>query len=146
MLAGVHPAAVNFVESCQPYHGDAGPAYHVLTTLRVLSNEDKHRTLLPAFTAIEGRPELIDLKVVGVRDVREPVERGQVYARRPLNDLDVVLESAVEITGPDPEVRMEGELPLDVAFGSKRMPLGGLRQMVDMIAAVIAEARVFFGQ
>ena len=145
MTRGVHPAALRFIERLQPYSpGGDGPSRNVLTALRKLSNEDKHRTILSAFSAIEHR-EPIEIDVVGVRDVRTPVEGGQVYAGRALKSYDLVLEAPVEIIGPNPEVKLEGTLPMDVGFGWKPVPLNGLVQMVQSVAAIIAYARGFVG-
>jgi len=143
MVRGVSTDALDFIEYCQPYRGGDGPGAHLLTALRELSNEDKHRTLLAAYSAIEANPGAMDFEVVGVRDVRSPVEGGKVYAGRPLNNYDLVLESPVVITGPNPEVKLNGELPMDVGFGWKPVPLQGLRQMVQSVAEIVAACRNF---
>ena len=144
-LAGVHPGAINFIELCQPYKGPDGPSRHLLAALRKLSNEDKHRTLIPAFSAVEARPDRMNLEVVGVRDVRAPVEGGKVHAGYALKSYDLVLESPVESTGPEPEVKLEGNLPLDIGFGWKPVPLQGFTQMCHAVAATIDRARSFMG-
>ena len=146
MISGVHPAAVNFIEACQPYKGPDGPSRHLLAALRKLSNEDKHRTLIPAFSAVEARPDRMDLEVVGVRDVRAPVEGGQVHAGYALKSYDLVLEAPVEITGPNPEVKLDGNIPLDIGFGWKPVPLQGFVQMVQAVGATIGRARTFMGE
>lgn len=145
MTQGLHPAATQFIERCQPYHGMDGPGTHVLTGLRRLSNEDKHRTLLPAFAAIQTVPAPFEVDVEWVRDVREPLQGGHLYAGRPLNNYDVVLEVPVEITGPNPEVKLKTEFPLDVGFGWKPVPLQALAQMSETVAGVVAYARRFVG-
>lgn len=145
MTRGLHPAAERFIELCQPYNGPDGPRAHSLAALRRLSNEDKHRTLLAAYNAIESRPDRFDLDVVGVRDVRSPVERAEVYAGRPLNDYDLVLTAPVVITGPSPEVELKGQLPIDVGFGNPPVPLEALKQMVHQIATLAVASRVHLG-
>jgi hypothetical protein len=146
MLRGVHPAAVRLIEICQPYNGADGPSRHVLAALRKLSNEDKHRTLIPAFSAVEARPDRMNLEVVGVRDVRAPIEGGKVHTGYALKSYDLVLETAVEITGPNPEVKLEGNLPLDIGFGWKPVPLQGFVQMCKAVALTISQARSFLGE
>jgi hypothetical protein len=146
MLRGVHPAAVRFIEICQPYKGPDGPSRHVLAALRKLSNEDKHRTLIPAFSAVEARPDRMNLEVVGVRDVRAPIEGGKVHTGYALKSYDLVLEAVVEITGPNPEVKLKGNIPLDVGFGWKPVPLQGLVQMCKAVALTIGQARSFLGE
>lgn len=149
MLAGVHPAAVNFIDLCQPYQGGDGPGRrNLLAALRKLSNEDKHRNLLPAFSAVwggEGGGE-VDLKVMWSRDVRTPLEGGQVYAGRPLKDYDLVVEAPVVITGPNPAVKLKGKVPLDIAFGRRPVPLEGLLQMGRAVVYVVRRARNFLGE
>ena len=144
-LAGVHPGAVHFIEICQPYKGPDGPSRHNLAALRKLSNEDKHRTLIPAFSAIEQRPDRMDVEVVSTRDVRTPIEGGKVHTGYALKNYDLVLEAAVEITGPNPEVELKGNLPLDVGFGWKPVPLQGFVQMHKAVALTIQGARRFMG-
>jgi hypothetical protein len=58
--------------------------------------------------------------------------------------MDLVVAAPVKITGPDPEVTMRGDLPLDIAFGKSRVPLEGLRRMVDAVAHTVADARGLF--
>lgn len=142
-IHGVHRDAVSYIESCQPYHGADGPTTHLLWALRELSNEDKHRTLIPALSAIEARPDRMNLEIVGVRDVRAPIEGGKVMAGKALKNGSLVLEAPVEVTGPDPEVKMEGNLPLDVGFGEIPVPLQGFIQMIEAVGATIGQARQF---
>lgn len=144
-LRGVGPEAVEFIEALQPFNAPHGPDRHLLTALRELSNQDKHRSLMPAFSAIQREPGLADVTVVGVHDVRAPIEGGKLLAGRALGDGDLVLEAPIEILGPDPMVEIEGRLPLDVAFGRSLVPLEGLRQMCDAVAETLAAARHLFG-
>ena len=145
-LRGVHPGAIRFIESCQPYKGSNGPSRHLLAGLRKLSNEDKHRTLIQSFAAIQGRPDLMNIEVIGVRDVRSPVEGGKVHTGRALKDYDLVLEAPVEIVGSNPQVKLNGEFPLDIGFGWKPIPLQGFRQMIQAVAGMIAHSRRFIGE
>jgi len=141
-LAAVGSSARDLVARCQPYRGtDTPDGRHLLSALRDLSNEDKHRVVLARYVAIEQPSTPLALDVLAVRDVR-PLTTGQLYTGRALKDGDLVLEAPVEITGPNPEVTANGELPLDVGFGDDPIvPLKGLRQMVETVAQVVAEGR-----
>lgn len=143
-LAGVHPDGICFIESCQPYGGSDGPDRHLFAALRELSNQDKHRSLMPAFSAIQRQPDLADIEVVGVSDVEAPIERGQLHTGHALADGDLVLEAPVQLIGPNPEIEMKGHLPLDVAFGEILIPLEGLRQMCHAVAETVVMARHLF--
>ena len=143
-LAGVSSAAVGFIESCQPFNGADGPDVHVLSALRELSNQDKHRSLMPAFSAIQREPDLADFTVVETHDVLAPIEGGTLHAGYALHDGDLVLEAPIKILGSNPTVKIEGQLPLDVAFGKSLVPLEGLRRMCHAVAETVATARHLF--
>jgi hypothetical protein len=143
---GLHPSAIRFLELCQPYNGPDGPGAHTLAALRTLSNEDKHRTLLPAFVAVaEDKPS--KLRSLETRDIEKPdIEKLQIRAGRPLKERDVVIEMPVAPTGPDPEVKLKAELPLDVGIGRKPVPLKGLEQMSQVVVRVLIRSRTFLGE
>jgi hypothetical protein len=46
-IAGVPEAHRTIIQEAQPYLWEDGPHFHPLAVLRVLSNKDKHRTLIP---------------------------------------------------------------------------------------------------
>lgn len=141
---GLHPAAIHLVELCQPYKGPNGPSVHTLAGLRRLSNEDKHRTLLPAFIAIDQDKPMV-FKGMEVRDIKPTVEGIQIRAGRPLEENDIALEMAIEISGPNPEAK-QGDLSLDVGFGRKPIPLKGLQQMSETVVMILLRARGLLGE
>lgn len=137
MVAGLDAAAVSFIERCQPYHRGNGPRGHTLHALRELSNEDKHRLLLPAVAAIKNPGEQFFIDVVSSRDVG-PVQGGKLYSEYALKNGDLVLEAPVEITGPNPEVKTDANFTLDIGFGREPVvPLKGLVQMLDSVVATV---------
>jgi len=142
---GVSAEALRFIEFCQPYKALHGPTGHTLSALRLLSNEDKHRTLVPALAAIHRDPDLVSIDLVEFRDIRPPTERVTIHAGRPLKDRSVVFQTPVIITGPNPEVEAKTNLPLDIGFGRKPVPLEGLKQMSEAVAMILRESRRFFG-
>jgi hypothetical protein len=143
-VAGVDPKAVRFIESCQPFNGPEGPDRHLLAALRDLSDQDKHRSLMPAFSAIQREPGLADLEITGSEDVVSPIPGGKLIAGYALSDNDPVLEAPVTMSGPNPAVHISGQLPLDVAFGEALIPLEGLRQMCQAVAETVVAAGSYF--
>jgi hypothetical protein len=136
-VAGMHPRAIWLIEAVQPYNGPDGARAHTLAALRRLSNEDKHRVLLPRFVA-PRRPEGdLPIDVIPVRDVK-PIQGGRLHIGRALKDNDLVLDADVEITGPNPQVEAKGEIPVDIAFGGSPVPLVGLEQMRQSVMQFLA--------
>jgi hypothetical protein len=140
-IRGLHPDAARFIDFCQPYKGIHGPGVHTLTGLRILSNEDKHRVLVPALSSVHQDREQFTLRAVEVRDIKPPIPSLQVHAGRPLNDGDLVFQTSINIIGPNPEVKTEGKVPLDVGFGRKPVPMKGLKQMGDLVGIILTEGR-----
>jgi hypothetical protein len=145
-VAGLHPAVINFIEDCQPYKAPDGPDSHILGALRTLSNEDKHRTVLPTLIAINEDATKFKFKSLEVRDIKVPPEPIQMRAGRPLQENDVALEMPIEITGPQPEVKLVGAVSLDVGFGGRPVPVKGLEQMAPAVAQVLARCTRFLGE
>jgi hypothetical protein len=144
-VKGVHPDAVRFIEFCQPYNGLDTPGPHTLTGLRKLSNEDKHRTLVPALSAVHGEKKHFTVRPVELRDIQPPTEKMQVRAGRPLKDGDLVFEMPVTIIGSNPEVKTKGSVPLDVGFGKPPVPMKGFKQMVEVVELILGRCRDLIG-
>ena len=143
-IKGVHSGAVGFIEFCQPYNGLNGPGtQHTLTGLRRLSNEDKHRTLVPALSAVHGERKHFTVRPIELRHIQPPTEKMQVRAGRPLKDGDLVFEMPVTIIGPNPEIKAQGSVPLDVGFGRPPVPMKGFKQMVEVVEMILARCRDF---
>lgn len=143
---GLHPSVLRFLDLCQPYKGPDRPSTHVLAGLRTLSNEDKHRTLLPAFIAI-GERKQSKLRGMTTRGIEKPnLETLQVRAGRPLKEHDVVIEMPVVINGPNPEVELKADLPLDVGIGRNPVPMKGLEQMGHTVGRILAHSSRFLGE
>jgi hypothetical protein len=113
-LTGIDPESPiwAFIQGVQPYKG----AVHAnaLTQLRILSNADKHRSLLISgvfpdpndFAAmIQWNPDAVLRRQEILLKAEEPLENGAKVAA--LN---------FDPAKADPEVRVEGELASDIAF------------------------------
>lgn len=141
-VKGIDDEALGFVKFCQPYNAlDRNPAGHTLAGLRRLSNEDKHRTLIPGLCAVHTDPKFFKFQLVETINVKPPIEKLQVRAGRPLKDKDLVFHLAVEIIGPDPQVKAKGGVPLDVGFGKPPVPVKGLGQMSEAVEMILGECR-----
>lgn len=141
-VKGISDAALDFVKFCQPYKAlDGNPAAHTLAGLRRLSNEDKHRTLIPSLLALHGDPKFFSFDLVEVVNIRPPSDKVQIHAGRPLKDGDVAFHAPVTITGPNPKVKAKYRFPLDIGFGDPPVPLEGLVQMRDLGRIVLDRAR-----
>ena len=143
-VEGVSADALRFVQFCQPYNAlDGDPGAHTLAGLRRLSNQDKHRTLVPALCAVHGAPELFKIDLIRYQDVLRPTGKITVHAGRPLKDNDVVFESPITITGPDPIVETDGKAAVDIGFGSPPVAMKGLEQMSQAVNMVLRNCRRF---
>lgn len=145
-VRGVHPGAVRFIELCQPYNGPDGPSRHALAVLRTLSNEDKHRTLVPAFAAIESSPKAFKVGHIWMRDIRPPLEGFEFEAGKPLENGDLVFQGPVNIIGPNPEIKLNADFALSIGFGRKPTPLGGFVQMGQFVSLILEGSRAFLGE
>jgi hypothetical protein len=138
--------AKRFIDACQPYKGHNEPdAMNALSGIRVLSNEDKHRTLIPMLTAISGPSKLVQLELFDLVDVKPPSKPVKFHAGRPLKNNDLVFQVPIEITGDSPQVKTKGNLPVDVGFGRKPIPLEGLKKMGEAVGLILVASRRYIG-
>ncbi len=146
-IKGVGDRVERFLDACQPYKGVNGPdSINALSGLRILSNEDKHRTLIPTLTAISGPSKLVRLELFDLVDVKPPSKPVKFHAGRPLDNNDLVFQVPIEITGESPEVKTKGQLPVDVGFGRNPIPLQGLEQMGKAVGLILVSSRRYIGQ
>jgi hypothetical protein len=137
-----------FIEAVQPYKGAVYA--EAMTTLRILSNADKHRSLLVSgvfpdpddFAAmLKWNPDAVLRHQEILLGLGEPLKEGDEVAR--LN---------FDPRRPDPELHAEGELGFDIAFSDKgwdgsRAALADLKaalfQYVEYAAALFVEPPQF---
>jgi hypothetical protein len=135
-LRGVHRSVRAAIHRIQPYRAGRDANRRPLAVLADLSNEDKHQAILPSYAAIPPREGQIDLYPVKLVDV-EFFERMEVHVNKPLIDGAEVMSADIVITGPDPQVKMEGELPFDVAFGEGMAPMASLGIVRNAVNEVV---------
>jgi hypothetical protein len=123
------------IQQLQPHEGPHGHEAHFLFLLRELSNMDKHRAILARAAAHSAVTEPIGMVVHDVRLGHAQYELGQ-----PLKNGAKVAWGTFVVTGPEPHVEMEGDFPVEVAFGDPLVRLDGLEQLRDGVREVIALA------
>ncbi|MGH2964384.1 MAG: hypothetical protein ACRDMH_03250 [Solirubrobacterales bacterium] len=117
-----------------------------LAVLADLSNEDKHQATLPGVAAIPPHlltEEELDFRPIAMNDVAL-IERFEVYANRPIEDGSEIVSAQLTITGPDPQVGVDGRLPFDVAFGRGMVPMRGLVEIRRAVRSVIEPMQRIF--
>jgi hypothetical protein len=139
-VAGLDGDAIAFIEARQPYPHDDGPSNHLFFALRELSNDDKHRLVLPAVCAIATPGDEFAIDVLESRDVG-PLSKGKLHSRYALKTGDLIVEAPVEITGPEPEVRATAHFTLELGFGSDPIvPTQALGRMFTSVRATLHQA------
>ncbi len=113
----------------------------VLAGLAELSNEDKHRLLLPSFLAV-GRPSERPFEI-GSRlasRCRRRRQAGRLLTESWLNRRLARDEARVrKVTGPTQTVKLRAALGLNVGFGRAPIaPFEALTQMRDVTAQIVA--------
>jgi hypothetical protein len=116
MTDGMSPSIVTEVRDMQPYKAGNRAEEHALAILNALSNEDKHRLLIGHVSAVAphdtgsiGLIERGDVEIVSEPEIRIGV---------PLKDRDEIAWADIRCTGPDPQVDLQGPIPMDIAVRS----------------------------
>lgn len=141
-IKGLSDNMVTFIDSCQPYaRRDEGP--HLLMALRNLSNQDKHRVIVSSHGAIKKPGEGFTFAVESRHDVGE-IRDGELLVDKALADGDIVARAICGVTGPNPEIKLKGNLAVDIAFGEDPWiaPLGALADLMNVVATIIQQASV----
>ena len=133
-LVGVKERYRAVVDDAQPYRGRHNPQDHALSGLAWLSNVDKHRVIHAGFLTI-GEPDayLIDVDVSG--DVSELID-VEVHSGPFQEDTDIVT-ARYAFTGPKAHVKMQAEIPVDVAFSERGYTLDQLFKIFDAVEFVL---------
>lgn len=144
-LDGIEPESPiwQFIQAVQPYKGAIYA--EAMTDLRVLSNADKHRTLL-----VSGvYPDPDDFAAILHWNPEAVLRRQEIFLTdKPLEDGDEVASLNFDPRKPDPNLYVEGELGFDIAFSdgkwdSGRAPIAELQaalgQYVEFAAALFVD-------
>ncbi len=128
------------IQQLQPHEGPHGHEAHFLFVLRELSNVDKHRAILARAAAHSAVTEPVGMIAHDVRLGHAQYELGQ-----PLKNGAKVAWGTFDVTGPEPHVEMDGDFPVEIAFGDPPVRLNGLEQLRDGVRDVIALAFKLLG-
>lgn len=117
-LTGIDPGSPiwTFIQEVQPYKGAAYA--NALRGMRILSNADKHRTLL--ITGVYPDPD--DFAAIIKWNPDAVLRRHEILLApdQPLKDGTKVAALNFDPSKPDPEVCVKGELGFDIAFSDGR--------------------------
>lgn len=122
------------IEALQPYHGGDADA---LRDLRILSNTDKHRvinaTIGRRVPYMEMQAELIMVRDVAV--IRDVV----LMSDGPVDNAELA-RMTVEVVGPEPKVKMEGQIPVTISFGDPALS-ANQPAVMSMLRAILIRIR-----
>jgi len=112
---------------------------HFLLSLAPLSNTDKHRVVQAAFLGIQDFPQGFLSRNEDVGDILQGT-----HISGPLEKDAYIVDLIVAITGPNPEVKMNGDLTLVVGFGEQGFALSAIAEMALKIGEAIELFQPFF--
>lgn len=114
-LPGLSNAMAAELRPLQPYKRGDEARSDPLAILNRLSNQDKHRLLVPMFAAtIPGSTGMIGHRLL--RDVEETPSASFDLPAGPLSEDTPIAVGEFPITGPNPYVEVEPHFPIDIAF------------------------------
>lgn len=139
-LTGIDPMSplFAFIESAQPYKGGDELASNALYILRELSNTDKHRAIL---AQVAAHTVSADLRVIG--DGLIFIGKAEYTYDKPLVDGAEVVKGRFEtpVQG-EPKVEVQGDFPVDVAFGKDILvPSASLESLKEAVVQIVRKTR-----
>lgn len=140
-LAGVAEEYRAIIDDAQPYRSRYNPKDHALSGLAYLSNVDKHRVIHGGFLTI-GEPDsyVFDGAVGG--DVSELIE-CDIHTGPFQEDTDIVT-MRFAVTGPQAHVKMNVQIPVEVAFSERGYTMSQLVQILDGVQMVLDDISTVF--
>jgi hypothetical protein len=134
MLRGVSPQQVALIKGLQPYHRGNGP--RLLESLRLLSNDDKHRLLHPA----RGLIRTFRLEFLSV-DPPAAIGDRKLAERLSLEPGAMLASYAIAAPG-EHKVQMKYDLAFEVAFGKADgyfalLSVGDFRALHHLVVAIV---------
>jgi hypothetical protein len=114
-LPGLPEPMFTQLREVQPYHAGDEARKDGLAILNRLSNQDKHRLLVPVFAAVvPGSTGMVGYREM--RDVDASPQAEFFLPQGPLSEHAPLAELDFPITGPNPYVEVEPHFPIDIAF------------------------------
>jgi len=143
VLRYVSDGSRTILKEAQPHPGGN---FHPLQVIAALSNDDKHRLLIPGMCAFnEGTYKFRISHNKSVASVSEPV--STIYAEDPLEDGAVLGYMDVEVIGPNPEVHVECEIPGFIAFTARNgviLGLGSIGKLAEYVNFLVKRVDLLF--
>lgn len=140
-LAGVANAHRAIIDDAQPYRGRHPPKDHALSGLAYLSNVDKHQVIHVGFFTV-GEPDAYVIDAIVGGDVNELVEMD-VHSGPFQEDTDIVT-ARFAITGPKANVKMDIQIPIDIALSERGYTLRQLFELLDAVEFVLNDIATVF--
>lgn len=138
MIRDLSPKHRAAIEALQPYKGtDIGLA---LSDLRVLSNTDKHRVINASIARSVG-DQPIEAELIIVRDVTA-IRDVVMFSGGPIDNAELA-RMTLEGVGPEPKVKMEGQIAVTISFDDPALTvdqpatMSMLRTILPMVREVI---------
>jgi hypothetical protein len=123
ILQYLKPLTRAAIEEAQPFFSGDDPALHPLAIINALSNEDKHRVLIPSlFTTDSGSLEITlgyNKDIASIGEFEMVVQHGT-----PLEQDAVIGSVEAVVIGPNPDMQVEGSFPGFVSFSAEGTPVG----------------------
>lgn len=128
-LRGVCKTHIETIKKVQPYHGPNGPERTYTGMLSTLSNVDKHRVVHATIAVMlhpDTAPEPARFRLVrGSGDlVRQQVNYGGRIEHRA-----ELMRALVDPLEDDTEIQVDGDIPIDIAFGDGLIPSGYIKNL-----------------
>jgi hypothetical protein len=138
-LRGVSEAHRGIIQSVQPYKGPNGPERTYTGMLAYLSNIDKHQVVHATLGVIldpGAGPNQAHFRVVkgSGKVIHEQVRYGSLIEQGA-----EMMRARVEPIGADTEVEMDGTIPIDVAFGDRRIPSAYIKHLAQVARVIVTE-------
>jgi len=136
-LEGVSDAHKALIDEMQPYRTRIPPgAVHVLSTLRDLSNHDKHRLVhLTVFAVDFPSHEAMDNLLVANADAGERI--GTRFEPIRYDGETEILTVEYSCPGPNPDVDVKGEPPLGIGISESRARFQHLQALPSEVGEMI---------
>jgi hypothetical protein len=143
-LRGVSKNRIETIKKVQPYRGPNGPERTLTGMLSNLSNVDKHRVVHTAIAVlrdpdIASRPARFRVVRGSGTIMRQQANRGaQIEHRAEL------MRALVQPVEEDIEVEMDGQIPVEIAFGDGPIPSGYIKNVAEVARVIVREVEADF--
>jgi len=137
LLQGVSGPHRAIIDTVQPYQGTDSPESTYLGMLKILSNVDKHQIVHPVFGVIlHPGPQHAGFRVATGGGV---IVKSQIRHGARIDHGAEVMRALVEPREDDTEIYVDGDIPIDIAFGDRLVPWGHLKNLPQVARVIVRE-------